>query len=92
MELVKSAGNTDVSTLDLLRDAEEAFEALSTLLGDDAYFFSSTEPTLFDASVFAYTCLILNEELGWRHNPLGERLGRYGNLVRHRGKILEGWF
>ena len=92
VELVKSAGTTDVSTLDLLRDAEEAFEALSTLLGEDDYFFSSTEPTLFDASVFAYTCLILDEELGWKHNPLQESLAKHDNLVRHRAKILEVYF
>lgn len=92
VELVKSAGTTDVSTLDLLRDAEEAFEALSTLLGEDEYFFSLQKPSLFDASVFAYTCLILDEKFGWRHNPLEEHLAKHDNLVQHRQKILEAYF
>ncbi|EME50122.1 hypothetical protein DOTSEDRAFT_85352 [Dothistroma septosporum NZE10] len=92
VEMVKSAGSTDVSTLDLVHDAEEAFEALSVLLGDEDWFFGLVEPSLFDASVFAYTCLILDRNMGWKHNPLIEILAKHDNLVQHRKRILKEYF
>lgn len=91
-ELVKSSGTTIVSAKDLIRDAEDAFEALSTLLGSNKWFFGKDKPGLFDASVFAYTLLLLDEKLGWEENSLGEVLGRHENLVRHREKIVELYY
>lgn len=72
-----------------MRDASEALEALSTLLGnDEEWFFGQERPGLFDASVFAYTHLISDDGLGWQENELAEILGRYENLRRHRDRIL----
>lgn len=92
-ELVKSAGTNIISAKDLMRDAEDAFEALSDLLGNDnEWFFGKQKPGLFDASVFAYTQLLLDEKLGWEENQLGEVLGKCSNLVRHRDRIVELYY
>ncbi|KAI9823755.1 MAG: hypothetical protein M1832_002312 [Thelocarpon impressellum] len=64
----------------LYSEAEKAWEALSTLLGQDTWFFGSKHPGLFDASVFAYTHLLLHGgEAGWWG---GEGVGRAGKLVK----------
>lgn len=89
-ELLKSSPYIDVD--DLMAEAKNSFEALSVLLGDDTYFFGREAPGLFDASVFAYTHLILDEKLGWNHNPLEMHLKRYANLVQHRQRLLETYF
>ena len=68
-------------------EAEEAFEALSTLLGEEEWFFGAEYPGLFDASVFAYTHLLLDEELGWVEGRLAWQLKERGNLVRHRRRV-----
>lgn len=91
-ELVKSSGTNIVSAKDLVRDAKDAFEALSTLLEDDQWFFGNNTPGLFDASVFAYTQLLLGEQLIWEENLLGEVLRGYGNLVTHRERIVEKYY
>jgi metaxin len=91
-EVIKARSDNLVSLSDILRDAEEAVEALSALLGDDSWFFRSDMPGMFDASVFAYTHLILDESLGWQHNPLGDMVNRYENLVLHRNRILDRYF
>jgi metaxin len=91
-ELVKSAAATIISAPDLVREAQEAFEALSTLLGEERWFFGGRNPGLFDASVFAYTHLVLDQRLGWAHNPLREPLERYPNLVQHRERIKDEYF
>lgn len=91
-ELVKSAGRRIVSTYDLSKDAEEAFEALSTLLGDDDFYFGQQKPSFFDATVFAYTALILQSDFGWKYNPLEETLSKHSNLVQHRDRILDAYF
>lgn len=76
----------------LIKEATEAFEALSALLQRDEWFFGAKEPGLFDASLFAYTQLILDEELGWRYNPLKEALEQHDKLVEHRGRILGSFY
>jgi metaxin len=91
-ELVKSATTNIVSAPDLIREAEEAFEALSTLLEEERWFFGGRDPSLFDASVFAYTHLVLDESLGWELNPLKEALERHSNLVEHRERIVDEYF
>ena len=73
----------NVSTL--YDEADKAFASLSTLLGDDKYFFDHQEPSLFDASVFAYTHLILDANLGWDNDSLGQILRQRVNLVRQPG-------
>lgn len=89
---MKSSGTTIVSAKDLIRDAQDAFEALSTLLGDDTWFFGTQKAGLFDASVFAYTQLLLDEEMGWEQNLLGEVLREFENLVRHRDSIVQAYY
>lgn len=86
-ELLKSSQYIDAS--DLEAEAGNAFEALSTLLGNGQHFFNRPKPGLFDASVFAYTHLILDEGMEWKQNRLAQLLKRYKNLVQHRERMLE---
>jgi metaxin len=85
-ELRKTSQYVDASALEA--EAGEAFEALSTLLGDDQHFFARPNPGLFDASVFAYTHLILDDKMGWKQNRLGQLLKQHTNLVQHRERLL----
>ena len=89
-ELLKHSPVIDVEAL--FREAEKAFEALSELLGHDEYFFSQQTPGLFDASAFAYTHLLLDEDMGWSNIRLRHSLQRYGNLLEHRHRLLERFF
>ena len=93
-----------------MRDATEAFESLSALLGDGCWFFSAAgennsgqatndTPSLFDASVFAYTHLILDSTeagsvgiMGWNDNPLKGILERHESLVKHRNMIMRMYY
>ncbi|KAJ5618933.1 hypothetical protein N7510_002917 [Penicillium lagena] len=86
-ELLRTSRYIDAG--DLEADAGAAFEALSTLLGEDEHFFGRPKPGLFDASVFAYTHLILDEGLGWKHNRLAQLLREHDNLVQHRARVLQ---
>lgn len=85
-ELLKTSTYIDVA--DLEGDAGSAFEALSALLGEDEHFFGRPKPGLFDASVFAYTHLILDEGMGWKRNRLAQLLREHTNLVQHRERLL----
>jgi len=90
--LLKQAAVIDAETL--YREAEEAFEALDTLLGNNEWFFGADGPGLFDAAVFAYTHLLLDEELGdgWRERRLCDAVRKSNGLVKHREQILERYF
>ncbi|TVY85594.1 Metaxin, partial [Lachnellula willkommii] len=81
-----------IDTDDLYSEADKAFEALSILLGEDSWFFGTAKPTLFDASIFAYTQLLLDDELGWQEKKLCRALRRRGNLVQHRERLLVRYF
>lgn len=78
----------------LYNQAEEAFVALESLLGDNEWFFSADNPGLFDASVFAYTHLLLDDGLGkgWLDTRLRDTLTSQQRLIAHRNKILEKYF
>lgn len=89
-ELHKQSTFIDVD--DIYVEAGNAFNALSTLLGDDTYFFDRNNPGLFDASVFAYTHLILDDNMGWKNKRLGQMLRKSKNLVQHRQRLLEDYF
>jgi metaxin len=89
-ELLKT--NTIVDGQELYSKAEEAFQALSWLLGDDKFFFGQTTPGLFDASLFAYTQIILDDDLEWKTPTLKLALQRYENLVQHRARLVRGFF
>ena len=80
--------NSDV----LYRESDKAFGALSDLLGEDVYFFAEEKPGLFDAHVFAYTFILLDESLAWRERRMQEDLERRKNLVAHRERILQRYF
>jgi len=82
---------------EIIADGKEAFTALSTTLGDDEWFFGQNEIGLFDAAVFAYTCLLLEGNgglVGWGENQLGDAVRRAGNgnLVRHCERIRGLYF
>ncbi|KIV88022.1 hypothetical protein PV10_09198 [Exophiala mesophila] len=64
----------------LYRQASHAFRALSQLLGDNKFFFGQSTPGLFDASLFAYTQIILDDELDWVNLDLKLELQQYSNL------------
>jgi metaxin len=89
-ELLKHSPVIDAN--DLYSEADKAFEALSSLLGNDDWFFGETHPTLFDASVFAYTQLLLDERMQWTDGKLPAALRRRGNLVEHRERVLARYF
>ena len=89
-ELLKEATVIDVQSLH--RECERAFSALSTLLGDDEYFFGDKQPSLFDASMFAYTNILLDQNLQWQVRHLAEGLEKHGNLIRHKDRILERYY
>lgn len=106
----RSTRTIRINEAQIMRDADEAFAALSVLLGDEDWFFhqpadgqnrpaSDGKPGLFDASMFAYTYLILDSSraggeplMSWMENPLKESLQKYENLVRHRDRILELYY
>lgn len=76
----------------LYKEAEDAFAALETLLGNDKWFFGASRPSLFDASVFAYTHLLLDDKLGWVETRLLDSLSRHESLVRHRDRIVNLYY
>lgn len=83
----------------LLAEAAAAFRALSALLAGDVWFFGGDAPGLFDADVFAYTHLILDDDhhprsssgavLGWGEHGCALRacLAGFDNLVAHRDAL-----
>ncbi|KZL72186.1 mitochondrial outer membrane protein [Colletotrichum incanum] len=99
-EVLKSTRAAVVNPKRVYADARAAFEALAALLdensrqgaGGDGWFFGCEGPTLFDASVFAYTHLLLDEKFGWVDRTLPEILVGFPGLVRHRERLLERCF
>ncbi|RMD43198.1 hypothetical protein DV735_g1906, partial [Chaetothyriales sp. CBS 134920] len=86
-----SKTNPLVDGTSLYDAADEAFRALSTLLGTRD-FFSGAEPGLFDAGLFAYTHLLLGFEPRWATSQLVDMLKKYDNLVAHRDRLLRQYF
>jgi metaxin len=89
-ELLKYSAYLDED--DLYAEAAKAFQALSTVLGEDENFFGSAQPGLFDASVFAYTHQLLDKNLGWQNKKMTDALKKNPNLVRHSKRILDKYF
>lgn len=91
-ELLKHCTTINADTL--YNQAEEAFVALESLLGEDKWFFGAKSPGLFDASVFAYTHLLLNESLGkgWVDRRLCDVLRSKRGLCSHRDRIVQRYF
>lgn len=94
-EILRSAttggGSPDVEAGELYARAREAFAALATLLeSSGGYWFSgSAGPGLFDAAVFAYTHLLLDEGMGWPDGTVSVILGEFPSLVQHRERLFE---
>ncbi|KAI9759781.1 MAG: hypothetical protein M4579_002080 [Chaenotheca gracillima] len=88
-EIAKATGSVHVSNI--YSEADKAFGALSTLLGEDRWFFGADQPGLFDASVFAYTYQLLTEQ-GWGHRDLVDYVNKRENLVAHCKLISEAFF
>ena len=91
-EIIKSSTSNTISEAEIMTDAADAFSALSTLLGEDGMFYGVESPGSFDASVFAYTHLILADSMSWEENQLKTMLEKHVNLIKHRDKILEMYF
>lgn len=91
-ELLKFSAVIDAE--ELHRQAEEAFEALETVLGNNTWFFGASQPGLFDASVFSYTHLLMDDNLGngWIDTRLRDALLKRKNLTSHRGRIVASYF
>ena len=89
-ELTKQSARIDVEAT--YQGSDKAFGALSELLGDEDYYFGERKPGLFDASVFAYTNILLDEGLGWKDLRVVDGLRKYSNLVEHRERIFEAYF
>lgn len=106
---VNLGGWTPAASIDperIYADAEDAFGAMAALLGksDTGWFFGVTYPSLLDAAVFAFTCLVFcrsaegSEGLGdwagleWRDGGRLDKMVRAagnGELVSHRRKIWD---
>ncbi|EXJ61129.1 hypothetical protein A1O7_05282 [Cladophialophora yegresii CBS 114405] len=89
-ELLKA--NTIIDPQDLYAQAEQAFQALSTLLADNHFFFGQTTPGFFDASLLAYTQIILDDSLNFGTPTLKRVLQQYDNLIQHRDRLIRGFF
>ncbi|KAI1091940.1 hypothetical protein F5B19DRAFT_247939 [Rostrohypoxylon terebratum] len=88
-DILRTLNTPIVNGKTLYEGAREAFEALSTILGDDDWFFGTVQPGLFDAKVFSYTHLLLDDRLVWGDWTLTEIVMEFPNLVAHRDRILE---
>lgn len=89
-ELLKNYSLIDAN--ELYNHADKAFGALSTLLENDDYFFKGKTPGLFDASVFAYTHLLLDEGMKWQNTTLADLLKTHPTLVAHQDRLLSKYF
>jgi len=88
-EIRKTNATSTVEMDEILQEGRDALRALSELLGKDEWFFGSERAELFDASVFAYTHLLLDDTLEWGDNHLGRELKEScTNLVQHRERML----
>ncbi|KAI9848654.1 MAG: hypothetical protein M1838_000457 [Thelocarpon superellum] len=81
-----------INVIDTYREAQKAFDALDTLLGDHSWFFGEKEPGLFDASVFSYTHLLLSDVMGWIDQRLVDVVRGRPNLARHHERILAEFY
>lgn len=70
--------------------AEEALAALAELLGKGEWFLGV--PSLFDASVFAYTNFLLDERFVWGDGRLSGLVRGFPRLVEHRERILRKYW
>ncbi|KOS21601.1 Metaxin-1 [Escovopsis weberi] len=86
-EILSTTRRPALSPPTLLADARDALAAIAALLADDEWFFSAPAPGLFDAEVFAYTHLVLDDGIGWADDELARCVAAFDNLVRHRDRL-----
>lgn len=89
-EVLSSTRSPFVNVETLYPDAEEALSALEDLLDGKEWFFG--DPTLFDASVFAYTNFLLEDRFVWGDERLRGLARTFPNLVAHRERILRRYW
>ncbi|KAI9251500.1 hypothetical protein BDA99DRAFT_575209 [Phascolomyces articulosus] len=86
---------------EIYNDAAQALEALSIKLGDDSYYFGSSEPTWIDAVIFSYIHSImsmptipgntLGDEEKKQAHALRNLVRKHENLVRYAKAIYDQW-
>ncbi|EWC46612.1 hypothetical protein DRE_04099 [Drechslerella stenobrocha 248] len=67
--------------------AAEAWDALSTLLDEEQWFFGARDAGVFDAGVFAYAHLMLASG-----GELAAVVNRHENLVAHEARVRRKWY
>lgn len=84
-----------IDASEIYEQVDAAFVALSTLLGNQDFFSDANTPGLFDASLVAYTHLILHfadakraSRVRWKDDTLSCLLSRHKSLLAHRDKVL----
>ncbi|KAI1778408.1 hypothetical protein F4818DRAFT_438572 [Hypoxylon cercidicola] len=88
-EILRSVGAPVVDSAALYKGAREAFGALSSVLASGDWFFEHSSPSLFDATLFSYAHLLLDDSLAWEDRTLTDIVRKFPNLVRHRNRILQ---
>ncbi|RSM17404.1 hypothetical protein CDV31_003820 [Fusarium ambrosium] len=88
-EILKTTRRATISKSWLFDDAAIALQSLSTILGEDEWFFGADRPSLFDADVFAYTYLMDSDALAWEDDSLSKCLDGLHNLKSHRERLYE---
>lgn len=73
---------------EILKMANEMFQALSNLLGDKQYLFGDRASTL-DATAFAFLCEFILSDI---HNPASEQARSYEKLVRYCVVIRDRYY
>ncbi|QSL64319.1 hypothetical protein MERGE_001619 [Pneumocystis wakefieldiae] len=66
-------------------DASYALHALSIKLGQDNWFFGAEDPSYIDATLFAYTHLVLSINLP--DDTLAREIKKHENLVKHAERV-----
>ncbi|KAI7858935.1 hypothetical protein BDC45DRAFT_497924 [Circinella umbellata] len=86
---------------EIYNDAAQALEALSIKLGDNSYYFDSSEPTWIDAVIFSYIHVImsmptlpgstLGDEEKKQAMALRNMVRKHENLVRYAKSMYDQW-
>lgn len=94
-------GRTVIDPVNIYDEARKAFDALETVLLSESqsegatWFFGSPQPTLFDATVFSYTYLLLLDDVDrmpWGDDTLGRIVRDCPRLVLHARKVVNEYW
>jgi hypothetical protein len=91
-QLEKSRPGGIISGDDIYADADAAFESLSTILGNDEWFFGAKDPGQVDAAVFGYTHLILTIKWDPKRAQLQQSVKKHPTLIRHQERIQQRYY